>query len=71
MREFVQSCKGPAVSSKSGAESCKILLHKVAETGGYELTKELFDLLLTGRLVEPGPQVVAPLLQCKLERSVR
>lgn len=69
MRDFVESHARPDMPPKSAAEGCKALLHRVAETGSYELTKELFDLLLRGRLVDPGPQVVAPLLQCKLERD--
>lgn len=68
MREFVETGKRPEVPPKNTAESCKILLSKAAEVGGYEVAKEMFELLLLGRLVDPGPQVVAPLLQSKLDR---
>ncbi|MPC25966.1 Leucine-rich PPR motif-containing protein, mitochondrial [Portunus trituberculatus] len=69
LREFVETGKRPEVPPKSTAESCKVLLSKAAEVGGYEIAKEMFDLLLLGRLVDPGPQIVAPLLQCKLDRN--
>ncbi|KAG0702079.1 Leucine-rich PPR motif-containing protein, mitochondrial [Chionoecetes opilio] len=69
LREFVQAGKRPEVSPKNAAESCKVLLSKAAETGNYGLVKEMLDHLLLGKLVEPGPQVVAPLLQCKLDRG--
>lgn len=68
LREFVETGKRPEVPPKNTAESCKNLLGKAAEVGGYEVAKEMFELLLLGRLVDPGPQVVAPLLQSKLDR---
>ena len=64
----METAKRPEVPPKSTAESCKILLSKAAEVGDYEVVKEIFDLLILGRLVDPGPQVVASLLQCKLDR---
>lgn len=69
LREFVETGKTPEVPPKNTAESCKVLLSKAAEVGGYEVAKEMFELLLLARLVDPGPQIVAPLLQCKLDRS--
>lgn len=47
-------------------ENCRDLLGAAATTCDYELTKQLFDVLLCGELVEPENFILVPLLQCKL-----
>ncbi|XP_045597238.2 leucine-rich PPR motif-containing protein, mitochondrial isoform X3 [Procambarus clarkii] len=46
--------------------NCKNLLIASAATCDYELTKQLFNMLLSGGLVKPDNFIVVTLLQCKL-----